>query len=77
MVPRLNFTAEGMMNRFGEEVKRFLKFHGFKHYQLAKQIGLHQAHLSKILNDWFPIRAKMRSRIQAGMKELAEKRNDE
>ena len=64
------------MNAFGQEVKKFLRFHNIKQFQLARQVGMNQAHLSKILNDWFPINTKMKNRILAGMKALTEDKNE-
>ena len=43
------------MEDFGKEVRKFLKFHGLKQWQLARQVGIDPAHLSKLLTGWFPL----------------------
>ena len=60
------------VNDFGQEVREFLKSHNKKQCQLAKQIGIDPAYLSKLLSGWFPLREKMKQRILAGMKALTE-----
>jgi len=65
------------MNDFGNEVKKYLKFHNKKQWQLARQVGVDPAYLSKILRGWFPVKEKMRNRILAGMKTLSEGGKDE
>lgn len=65
------------MKNFGKEVREFLKFHGFKQWQLARQIGLDPCHFSKMLSGWFPLRPQMKARILEAMKSLAEGRKDE
>ena len=64
------------MNDFGEEVRRFLRFHGLKQWQLAKEAGVDPAYLSKILTGWFPVKEKMRTKILTAMQELMEKKNE-
>lgn len=64
------------MNEFGKEVRKFLKFQGFKQWQLARQVGINPAHLSKLLSGWFPLREKMRGRILTAMKALTERKDN-
>ena len=60
------------MNDFGQEVREFLKFHNRKQWELARQVGIDPAHLSKLLTGWFPLREEMKKRILAGMNALTE-----
>ena len=64
------------MEDFGRDVKKFLRFHGFKQWQLARQVGLDPTHFSKILSGWFgPIADERKEKIRVAMKELAEQKN--
>lgn len=63
------------MEDFGQVVRKFLKFHNLRQWQLAKQIGIDPAYLSKLLSGWFPLREKMQQRILAAMNALMEREN--
>jgi len=67
--------GEGLkVEDFGQEVKKFLKFHDMRQWQLARKVGIDPAHLSKLLTGWFPLREVMRQRILKAMKELSERK---
>jgi hypothetical protein len=58
------------MNEFGHKIKKYLKFHGFKQYQLAAEADLHPTYLSKVLSGWFPVTQNMQRKILGALKTL-------